>query len=66
MKKDVLAFKLIKEKFENDYNELNDTLYHYMITYFEGGIEHCLFKDEVENLLGIRDHEIVVEYILNI
>ena len=65
--KEMLAFKHVKEKFENDYNELHDSLYYYMLTYLEGKrMDNCLFKDEVENLVGVRKHEDILNYILNL
>lgn len=65
--KEVLAFKHIKNKYDNEYDELYDALYYYMLTYLsEEYMDNYLFKDEVENLIGIRKHEDIVDYILNL
>ena len=60
---DMLALQVTKEK--KDFDELYDTLYNYMETYIQGNnFDVCLFRDEIENYLGIRDHEDIIKYIL--
>lgn len=64
--RDVLAFELITKKYNNEYDELCDSLYNYMKSYIEGYIfDIGLFKDEIENLIGIRKHEEIIQYIIN-
>lgn len=62
---DIYFYKEIKNVFETeDYNELVDVLYHYMESYITGRIfDVGLFRDECENLIGIRDHEDIIEII---
>jgi hypothetical protein len=60
---DMLALQVTKEK--RHFDELYDTLYNYMKVYMEGNnFDICLFRDEIENYLGIRDHEDIIKYIL--
>ena len=63
---DVLAFQRAKNLYHGDYNELYDALYHYMLTYLNGpDIDNYMFLDEVENYIGTRNHNDIVDYILN-
>lgn len=63
--KDILAYKLIYKKYMNDYDELSDSMFHYMDAYLNNiGLDTQLFKDEIENLLGIREHKDIIEYII--
>ena len=63
--REIEAFNYVKDKFENEYDELYDALYYYMLTYLEDKkMDNYLFKDEIENLIGIRKHEDIIEYIL--
>lgn len=63
--REIEAFNYVKDKFENEYDELYDALYYYMLTYLEDKkMDNYLFKDEIENLIGIRAHEDIIEYIL--
>jgi hypothetical protein len=64
--RDVLAFELITKKYNNDYDELYDSLYNYMKSYIEGyTFDTSLFRDEIENLIGIRKHEEIIKYIID-
>ena len=64
--KDVKAYHKIKKIYEVwDYSELYDVLFHYMNAYMEDDNEMILFRDECENLIGIKQHEDIVKYILN-
>lgn len=60
------AYKIVEEKYTNNYNELNDSLYHYLKYYLidENYSDICMFQDEIENLIGIRNHEDIINYIL--
>lgn len=63
--KEVLAFKYIKERYNNNYDELVDALYQYMYSYMNGyDFDVCMFADEIENLAGFRNHEDIINYIL--
>jgi len=64
--KELEAYRVISIKYSMDKNELYDVLYHYMKTYCnEHKMENYLFKDEVENLIGIRDHKEIIQYIIS-
>lgn len=66
-KEELVAFKLIKEKMDKEYNELYDSLYYYMLTYLEDDkMENYLFKDEIENYTGLREHAEIIKYILKL
>lgn len=63
--KELEAFRKIALKYKNDYNELYDSLYQYMKTYYKDDfISNYEYKDEIENLLGIREHDVIVNYII--
>jgi hypothetical protein len=63
--RDVLAFELITKKYNNQYDELYDSLYNYMKSYIEWyTFDTSLFRDEIENLIGIRDYDDIVKYVL--
>ena len=65
---DMIAFARIHSIYKGrEYNELYDALYYYMLTYIDDClIDNYMFRDEVENLIGIRNHEEIVDYILNL
>ena len=66
-KEELTAFKIIKEKKAKEYNELYDSLYYYMLTYLEDDkMENYLFKDEIENYTGLREHSEIIKYILKL
>lgn len=63
-KKELEAFRKITLKYENNYNEIYDALYHYMKTYCNDNLmESYMFKDEIEDLIGIREHDDIINYI---
>ena len=64
----VLAFQRAKNLFYGmEYNELYDTLFNYMLTYLNGPeIDNYLILDEVENYIGTRNHDDIVDYILTL
>lgn len=68
MNTNMIAFARIHSIYKGrDYNELYEALYYYMLTYIDDClIDNYMFRDEVENLIGIRDHEEIVDYILNL
>lgn len=65
---DMIAFSRIHAIYKGrEYNELYDALYHYMLTYIDDClIDNYMFKDEVENYTGLRKHEDIVDFILNL
>lgn len=63
--KDMLAHKLSYRKYMNDYDELSDSMFHYMNAYINNTtLDTELFRDEIENLLGIREHKDIIEFII--
>jgi len=65
MKDDVYYYLAIKKLYETEeYNELYDVLYNYMDAYLYGSkMEAYMLKDECENLIGIREHEDIINEI---
>lgn len=62
---EMLAYIIIKEAYDNDSDELVDSLYHYMHSHlFEDGMDMILYGDEIENYLGFRGIQNVVNYII--
>ena len=64
-KKEVLAFEKVQISYQEQYDEMIDILYHYMLSYKENLPDIMLFRDEFENMTGERDHEFIIDYILN-
>lgn len=64
-KKEVLAFEKVQISYQEQYDEMIDILYHYMLSYKENLPDIMLFRDEFENMTGERDHEFIVDYILS-
>lgn len=64
-KKEILAFEKAQMLFQEDYNEMTDILYYYMLSYMKNDLDNILFRDEFENITGERDHEFIIDYILN-
>lgn len=64
----MIAFARIHAIYKGrDYNELYESLYYYMLTYIDDClIDNYMFRDEIENLIGIRSHEDIIDYILNL
>lgn len=62
---DILAFEKAQMLFQEDYNEMTDILYYYMLSYMKNDLDNILFRDEFENITGERDHEFIIDYILN-
>jgi hypothetical protein len=64
--KDVAAYVLAKHMCNSEeYDELWDELYHYMDAYLSNphSVEVIIFADLVENLIGVRKHEDILEVI---
>ena len=64
-KKEMLAFEKVQISYQEQYDEMIDILYHYMLSYKENLPDIMLFRDEFENMTGERDHEFIVDYILS-
>lgn len=59
------AFEIINDLFNQHYDEVVDALYYYTKSYIDGYfMDVCMFQDEIENLLGIREHDDIINYIL--
>lgn len=64
-RKDLLAFRRSNDIMKKNPNELNETLYKYMEAYVNNDDSLILYLDEIENLINIRNHEEIIELILN-
>jgi hypothetical protein len=63
--KDAIAFTLAYKKYKNDYNELADSMFQYMNSHVNNILfDKELFRDEIENLIGIRKHKEIINYII--
>lgn len=64
-RKDLLAFRRSNDIMMKNHNELNEVLYKYMEAYVNNDDSLILYLDEIENLINIRNHEEIIELILN-
>lgn len=64
-RKDLLAFRRSNDIMMKNPNELNEVLYKYMEAYVTNNDSLILYLDEIENLINIRNHEEIIELILN-
>jgi len=64
-RKDLLAFRRSNDIMMKNPNELNEVLYKYMEAYVNNDDSLILYLDEIENLINIRNHEEIIELILN-
>lgn len=64
-RKDLLAFRRSNDIMMKNPNELNEVLYKYMKAYVINNDSLILYLDEIENLINIRNHEEIIELILN-
>lgn len=64
-RKDLLAFRRSNDIMMKNPNELNEVLYKYMEAYVNNDDSIILYLDEIENLINIRNHEEIIELILN-
>ena len=63
--KEAIAFVLVYKKYNNDYNELVDSMFQYMNAHLNNILfDKELFRDEIENLIGIRKHKDIIKYIM--
>ena len=62
---DLLAFRRSNDIMMKNPNELNEVLYKYMEAYVNNDDSLILYLDEIENLINIRNHEEIIELILN-
>ena len=61
---DMYYYLKMKVYYEKQNDELIDSLYHYFKALIEGYIfDVVLFRDEIENLIGLRDHNEIIEFI---
>lgn len=60
-----LCYIKMKYYYENNYDESIDILYHYFKSIIDGNqFDTYLFADEFENLIGIREHDDIVHYVI--
>ena len=64
-RKDLLAFRRSNDIMMKNPNELNEVLYKYMEAYVNNDDSLILYLDEIENLINIRNHEEIIELVLN-
>lgn len=64
-RKDLLAFRRSNDIMMKNPNELNEVMYKYMEAYVNNDDSLILYLDEIENLINIRNHEEIIELILN-
>lgn len=64
-RKDLLAFRRSNDIMKKNPSELNEVLYKYMEAYVNNDDSLILYLDEIENLINIRNHEEIIELILN-
>lgn len=64
-RKDLLAFRRSNDIMMKNHNELNEVMYKYMEAYVNNDDSLILYLDEIENLINIRNHEEIIELILN-
>jgi hypothetical protein len=62
-----VAYKIIEIEYDTNYDELVDSLFNYTKAIITGiPMDVCMFRDEIENLIGIREHDEIINYILKI
>ena len=64
-RKDLLAFRRSNDIMMKNTNELNEVLYKYMEAYVNNDDSLILYLDEIKNIINIRNHEEIIELILN-
>lgn len=63
--REILAYAKVNLEYTKNYDEITDSLYMYMKAYINGSkMEATMFMDEVENLIGLNNHEEIINYIL--
>lgn len=64
--RDVMAFGKVKFLYEKmEYTETYDVLYHYMNSFIKEESDIILFRDEIENLLGLKSHADIIKFIID-
>lgn len=59
------CYKTLKRALSIEYDELTDELYHYFkASIHDRYLEAFMHADLIENLIGIRDNEDIVKYVL--
>ena len=62
---DEYCYRTLKRELSKEYDELTDELYHYFKALMHDRyLEVFIQADLIENLIGIRDNEDIVKYVL--
>jgi hypothetical protein len=62
---DMYYYLKMKEYYEKQNDELIDSLYHYFKALIEEyPFDIVLFKDEIHNLIGLKEHDEIIEFIM--
>ena len=63
--RDMQAFTKVRLEYTESYDELTESMFQYMNSYINGSkMESLMFLDEIENILGINNHEEIIKFIL--
>jgi hypothetical protein len=63
--RDLMAYGKTKYLYEREeYDELVDIAYHYMLSFVRELPDIIMFRDEFENVTGIKEHHQIVSYIM--
>lgn len=63
--RDIQAFTKVRLEYTESYDELTESMFQYMNSYINGSkMESLMFLDEIENILGINNHEEIINFIL--
>ena len=63
--RDMQAFTKVRLEYTESYDELTESMFQYMNSYINGSkMESLMFLDEIENILGINNHEEIINFIL--
>lgn len=63
--RDLMAYGKTKYLYEREeYNELVEIVYHYMQSFIRETPDIIYFRDEFENVTGIKEHHQIVSYIM--
>ena len=59
------AYLQAKEEYMMTYDELSESVFRYMELYIKGNrFEAQMIMDEIENIIGISDHNDLINYIM--
>lgn len=65
MDRDINALIISYNNYMDDTGELNESLFGYMRSYILGNeVDKIIYKDEIENILGISNHEEIISIIV--